>query len=449
MKPKIAIVGAGLSGLSAGYQLMKAGFRPFIFEKESFVGGRMSSEKVDGFVIDKGAYTFPEFYQNLRKFVREAGVENFLTITPGTSSTFTGEKRYHIKIGSPTDFLGYKLLSLKNKKEMVKLFLYAQSLRKALNLGKPSEKTFELEGETATEFLLQSYSEEILEKIAYPIFCEIFLGTPENNSKLAFLATLRNLTRFKILAFEDGMGSFSEHLTEDLDVRLNSPVLNVMPVGDEGPYEMEVSGVNPGTHVVDGVILAIPLPLVLQIIDKLPEELDECFQNIPYSPSIVTALAMEGELKGTSMINNLLRTDFNTIGTVVFDHHKSPRRVPRGKTLVTAILCEKASRALFNESEERITDEVLREMQIFMPNFPSNLKFVRIYRWKYGALQLPPGRLWRLNSVRRFIEDGIQNLYFAGESSPISSLEASHMTGIRAANQVIKKMGSKDRFIQG
>ena len=67
MKPKIGIVGAGISGLSAGYQLMKAGFKPFIFEKDSFVGGRMSSEKVDGFVIDKGAYTFPEFYQNLRK----------------------------------------------------------------------------------------------------------------------------------------------------------------------------------------------------------------------------------------------------------------------------------------------------------------------------------------------------------------------------------------------
>jgi len=42
MDEKIAILGAGISGLGAGYQLMKAGFEPVIFEKESFIGGRMS-----------------------------------------------------------------------------------------------------------------------------------------------------------------------------------------------------------------------------------------------------------------------------------------------------------------------------------------------------------------------------------------------------------------------
>ena len=64
MDEKIAILGAGISGLGAGYQLMKAGFEPVIFEKESFIGGRMSSDRVDGFTIDKGANTFPEFHKN-------------------------------------------------------------------------------------------------------------------------------------------------------------------------------------------------------------------------------------------------------------------------------------------------------------------------------------------------------------------------------------------------
>ena len=94
---------------------------------------------------------------------------------------------------------------LKNKKDMVKLFLYAQSLRKALRLGKPTPKTFELERDSAADYLLKNYDEQILERIAYPIFCEIFLGVPENNSKLALLATIRNLMRFKIFAFDDGI----------------------------------------------------------------------------------------------------------------------------------------------------------------------------------------------------------------------------------------------------
>ncbi len=138
MSAKIAIVGAGISGLSAGYQLMKAGFKPVIFEKESFIGGRMSSDRVDGFTIDKGAYTFPEFHKNLRRFVESLGMGNNLIQTPGTSSTFSQGKEYQIKIGSVIDFLKYKLISTKSKKDMIKLFLYAQSLGKALDIGQPT-----------------------------------------------------------------------------------------------------------------------------------------------------------------------------------------------------------------------------------------------------------------------------------------------------------------------
>jgi oxygen-dependent protoporphyrinogen oxidase len=439
MDTKIAIIGAGISGLSAGYRLMKAGFKPVIFEKESFAGGRMSSDRASGFTIDRGAYTFPEFHQNLRRHIGELGLEYTLFQTNGTASTFSEGKEYHIKIGSVTDFLKYKLISMMSKKDMIKLFLYAQSLGKALDIVKPSQKTFELEKESAAEYLLENYGEQILEKIAYPIFCEIFLGVPENNSKLAFLATIKNLTRFKIFAFEDGMGIVPERLMKDLDVRLDSPVIKINPKADEGPYEVKVGGNNPKSLVFDEVIFAIPLPIVPEILEKLPQEFKRYFLEVVYSPSIVMALAVEGEYKHTSMINNLLRTDFGNIGTVVFDQHKSCKRVPQGKDLVTAILCEKAGRALFHETEERITAEVLKEMDILFPGFSNRVIFSRIYRWKHGAVQLPPGSVARQHSVRKAIENGFHNLYFAGDGLYKSSLEVSFNTGVQAANQIIKK----------
>ncbi|MFH1350515.1 MAG: NAD(P)/FAD-dependent oxidoreductase [Pseudomonadota bacterium] len=439
LEHRIAIVGAGLSGLSAGHQLMRAGLKPVIFERESSVGGRMSSEVVDGFIIDKGAYTFPEFYQNLRRFVGDLGMGSSLLQTPGTSSTFTSGKEYPIKIGSPMDFLGYKLLSLKNKKDMVKLFLYSASLGKSLSVAHPTQKTFELERETAADFLLQNYDEQILERIAYPIFSEIFLGSPENNSTLAFLSTLRNLTRFKIFALDHGMGSVPERIMRDLDVRLDSPVLKISPIDEDGPYEVHVGGAYGGFFEFDAVIMALPLPLVPKIVNNLPEELTEYFRNVVYAPSIVMAMAIDDEYENRSMINNLLRTDFSVLGTVVFDQLKGPRRVPQGKSLVTAILCEKAGRTLFHESDEKIAGEILKEMEILIPDLSKRIIFLKTYRWEHGALQLPPGHLWKRNSVRGFLEEGIHNLYFAGETLPISSLEASFNTGVRAANQLIEK----------
>lgn len=442
MESRIAIIGAGISGLSAGFRLKEAGFEPVIFEKESFAGGRMSSENVDGFIIDKGAYTFPEFHKNLMRFVHTLGMGKSLTQTPGSTSTFSGGKRYPIKIGSPADFLKQKLLSFKNKKEMIMLYLYAQSLGKALSLAKPTQRTFQLENQSAAEFLKEKYDEEILEKVAYPIFSEIFLGVPENNSKLAFLVTLKNITKFKIFAFNEGMGSLADRLTRDLDVQLKTPVIKIRPIGSRGPYEVDVGGVHPASLVFDAIIFAIPLPLLPDILSGLPRALKDYSHAVKYSPSIVVALAVDREYPQTSMINNLLRKDFQVIGNVVFDNHKSPDRVPEGKSLFTAILCEHASRTLFKESEKHIIDKVLEEMDRLFPRLSDRLLFSKIYRWPYGALQMGTGMLSKQYSVRRELAESFDNLYLAGDGLHRSSLEVSFNTGMGTANQIIEKLQS-------
>jgi oxygen-dependent protoporphyrinogen oxidase len=439
MNPRIAIVGSGISGLASGYHLTQAGFKPVLYESSSFVGGRMSSETVDGFIIDKAAYTIPEFYRNLKGFLSQVGMQKSLVQTSSTASTFYDGRNHSIKIGSPSDFLTYKLLSLKNKKDMLKLFLYARSLGKALNLDQPTQKTFELEKESVTDYLRTHHDEQILERIAYPIYCEIFLGSPESNSKASFLALLRNLSKFDIFAFDKGMGTLPERLKLDLDIRLNSPVRKISAMGEKGPYEIAVGGTDSRSLEFDAVILAIPLPLVPRLIESLPQKLIEYFRSVVYAPSVVVATAAEGEMKDVAMINNLLRADFDILGNVVFDQHKGPKRVPPGKTLATCILQERASRRLLHETDRKIATLVLKEMDAIFPKFSNKMIFQKIYRWEHGALQLPPGHLAKRHAVGGFLEDGWQNIYFAGERFPISSLEASFNAGIKAANQIITK----------
>jgi oxygen-dependent protoporphyrinogen oxidase len=441
MSIRVAVIGAGISGLAAGLQLKNVGLNPVIFESEPSVGGRMGSENVDGFIIEKAAYTFPEFHLNITKCLTELGLADTLVKTPGTSSTYIGEKEYRIKIGSPTDFLRYKLLSLKNKKDMIKLFLYAQSQAGALNLAEPSEKTYGLETESASEYLLAHYDDEILEYIAYPIFCEIFLGTPEGNSKAAFLATLKNLMRFKIFSFEEGMGTLPERLAKDLDVRLNTPVQTVSPVTDSGPYRLDYGGINPGSDHFDSVIFSVPSPLVPQILADIPDGMSDHFRDVVYSPSIVVALALEEQLPDTSMINNLGRDQFKVVGTLVFDHHKGPNRMPDGKGLATAILCEQASRNLLDSSDDEIVQSTMRDVNALHPRLSDTLLFSRVYRWEHGAVQLPPGALFKQDTAKKAIENHFDRIYFAGDGLHKSSLEVSFNTGIRAANHIIEKAG--------
>jgi predicted NAD/FAD-dependent oxidoreductase len=68
---KIAIVGAGMSGLSAATTLCEAGFETQIFEKSRGYGGRMATRRSSGFEFDHGAQYFTVRDSRFRKEVEE------------------------------------------------------------------------------------------------------------------------------------------------------------------------------------------------------------------------------------------------------------------------------------------------------------------------------------------------------------------------------------------
>lgn len=78
---KIAIIGAGASGLTAGWELLKKGYKNItIFEKENEVGGKTFTFKHNDKNIELGSMMFSRFDQTSR-FARELGVpfESFRT----------------------------------------------------------------------------------------------------------------------------------------------------------------------------------------------------------------------------------------------------------------------------------------------------------------------------------------------------------------------------------
>lgn len=68
VKSKIAIVGAGISGLAAANELLRLGEKDFvIIEASDDVGGRVRSDLVDGFILDRGFQVFIEAYPKSRE----------------------------------------------------------------------------------------------------------------------------------------------------------------------------------------------------------------------------------------------------------------------------------------------------------------------------------------------------------------------------------------------
>lgn len=62
----VVIVGAGVAGLSAAHRLTSAGVRTAVLEAAPWVGGRMSTEKIDGFRLDRIGQLLSTSYPELR-----------------------------------------------------------------------------------------------------------------------------------------------------------------------------------------------------------------------------------------------------------------------------------------------------------------------------------------------------------------------------------------------
>jgi len=67
--PPVLIVGAGMAGLACAVQLHRAGRQVRIFEASDAVGGRVRTDKVDGFLLDHGFQVYLDRYPETGKLL--------------------------------------------------------------------------------------------------------------------------------------------------------------------------------------------------------------------------------------------------------------------------------------------------------------------------------------------------------------------------------------------
>lgn len=118
---KIAIIGGGISGIVAGYELLRAGFRPVIFEASDRIGGRMYSKHLEnGGIAELGAMRFPPSCKALFHYFEKVKMTENMGAFPNP-----GTKGAH---GTLVNYRGssdyYEILDKKTVEENTKLEKY-------------------------------------------------------------------------------------------------------------------------------------------------------------------------------------------------------------------------------------------------------------------------------------------------------------------------------------
>lgn len=266
---KIAIIGAGFTGLSAGYQLTKRGHKVSIFEKDAQPGGLAIGyrEKEWDWSLEKHYHHWFTNDKSVLNLAREIN-HNVLIKRPKTSSYVAG-KIY--KMDAPMDILTFPELPIGDRFRMAAVV----GMLRYNPYWKPLERF------NAATFLPKAMGERAYKLIWEPLFHNKFGDAASNISLAWFWARITKRT--PSLAYpEGGFLAFAEHLVGEVEkqggaVKFNAELLEVTEKKSL-IVKYKVKGESKSENF-DKVIFTLPSVLFLKTTPQLPDNYKKQFAN--------------------------------------------------------------------------------------------------------------------------------------------------------------------------
>ncbi|MEC4005845.1 NAD(P)/FAD-dependent oxidoreductase [Flavobacterium sp. SUN052] len=192
MKPTITIIGAGISGLTAAVYLHRQGFTVQILEASNRAGGRIKTDLVDGFRMDRGFQVLLTEYPECKALLdyKKLNLKRFL---PGATVLYDGGQ---FEIADPFRRPSATLATLfapvgSIKDKINTLFLKNKLVKISIpDIFKQNEET------TLSQLSKYGFSTTMINRFYKPFFAGIFL---ENN-----LSTSNRMFDFVMKMFSEG-----------------------------------------------------------------------------------------------------------------------------------------------------------------------------------------------------------------------------------------------------
>ncbi len=277
---KVAILGAGFTGLSAAYRLLQKGHKVTIFEKEPEIGGLATGFKKDNWdwALEKSYHHIFTNDSSILKLAQEIN-QPILTIKPRTDVLINNKT---LQLDSPVSILRFPYLS------------FWEKIRFGLTLAylKFSNNYKQFENTKALHWLRKTIGEKTANLIWEPLFKGKFGKFKEDISLTWFWARIKKRTQ-ALTYPEKGFNSFFDKLSEA-----------IKNFGGEIILEKEITNLDDLKKSFDKIIITLPTPIFLKIAKSLPEDYVKKLSSIQHLSALTLILVLNKSfLKETYWLN--------------------------------------------------------------------------------------------------------------------------------------------------
>jgi protoporphyrinogen/coproporphyrinogen III oxidase len=435
----VIVIGGGIAGLGAALRLKDCGLEPLVLEAASRVGGRMTTDRLNGFVVDRGVTLFGKGFGSMRALVKRLGLSPLVCkgkFSVGIQDS-AGCRGY--RGGRFDDLLLDRGISWRARLASVRFGLDLLRHRRALVHGS-STLSGSLDNEDARAYFSRIGGEEVFDRIFLPGLNGPVGGAVDTSSRVILMQVLWNLLVRGQWNLTDGVDRIPEAAASEVRVLTQARALHVEQRDSGVQIEAEVEG-KQRTLRAGAVIFAIPGQLVPGICPSLPEETRAMLSRTQYSRIVNAAVALsrppDTPYAGYAFTENVVPG-----AEIEMEHLRAPNRCPRGTGMAGVFLWDTPRRRRLDGSDESLKQQASDVVEQNFPECRGKVLFVHLVRWNIGIAQFPPGRLRETTALRKQLAAWNVPFDLCGDYLDGLSSEGALRTGEEAADRTAKRLSA-------
>ena len=425
-KVQCLIVGAGLSGLGCARALQREGIDAHIYESSDDIGGRVRTDNVDGFILDRGfqvlftAYPILQQELDMKALDLQPFDSGALVLWRGEAYPVTDPFR------APKTFLSALktgVFSMQDKFALLRL--------RRLIMGMDITDIFLIPDQNIHDFLVDNgFTGKFMNNFAQPFYGGIFLSRHLDTSARMFAFTFKMLLEGQAAVPAHGMMEIPRQIASDIapgTIHLGCEVESLIREGKA------VKGVRftDGREVfADQVVLTVPSGSAAKLTGlQLPLDRRStitAYFEVPVDFNHERAIMLFAEPNKYAGANSLVNSAV-MMSRISHDYASDGRHL-----LCVSIIGEPKI------SDEQILEVCSREIGNHFPQSkPKEWKIVKIYRIPWAQFTQPAGIFGRLPKA----DSGISGLVMGGEILCHSSIQGALEAGQLSTREVLIRCG--------